>query len=208
LLTAGSYDEVVQRASHALTLMRDPVRRAKTYSALARAKTSAGDNNGAIATLRQAVASIDLSRTWHARMLAMLPMYEHTSAVGLDSLDAIARRALAIAEEVGDAFATANALTDLWLSHSVRRDHAAALDYVDRALRILGEDPGYADLRSFDVDARIFTLQNLDRWPDAELALRQERQAAARRGAPNVRPGLPGRCCATGSASGTTRWPN
>jgi DNA-binding CsgD family transcriptional regulator len=185
LLAAGSYDEVVQRATAALALMADPERRAETYSALARAQMSAGDNDGAIATLRQTVASTDLSRTWHARLLAMLPMYEHTKATDLDSLDAIARRALAIAEEVSDSFATANALTDLWLSDSVRRDHAAALEHVDRALRVLGEDPGYADLRSFDVDARIFTLQNLDRWPDAELAVRQERQSAQRSGSPD-----------------------
>jgi DNA-binding CsgD family transcriptional regulator len=185
LLAAGSYDEVVQQAGQALTLMTDPARRAETYSVLARAQTSAGDNDGAIATLRQAVASTDLSRMWHARMLAMLPMYEHTNAADLDSMDATARRALAIAEEVGDAFATANALTDLWLSHSVRRDHAAALEHINRALRVLGEDPGYADLRSFDVDARIFTLQNLDRWPDAELAVRQERRSAQRSGSPD-----------------------
>ena len=185
LLAVGSYDEVVQWASKALSLMTDPSRRAETYSVLVRAQTSAGDNNGAIATVRQAIASTDLSRTWHARMLAMLPMYEHTNAADLDSLDAIARRALAVAEEVGDAFATANALTDLWLTNSVRRDHPAALEHIDRALRVLGEDPGYADLRSFDVDARIFTLQNLDRWPDAELALRQERQSASRGGSPD-----------------------
>jgi hypothetical protein len=110
---------------------------------LARAQVSAGDNDGAIATVRRAVASVDLSRTWHARMLAMLPMFEHTNAADLDSLDAIARRALAIAEEVGDAFATANALTDLWLSHGVRRDHAAALEYIDRALRVLAPVPGF-----------------------------------------------------------------
>ena len=185
LLAAGSYDEAARRASQALPLMTDPVRRAETYSALARAQMSAGDNDGAIATMRQAVASADLPRTWHARMLAMLPMYEHTNGADLDSLDATARRALAIAEEVGDAFATATALTQLWLTHSIKRDHAAALEHVDRALRVLGDDPGYADLRSFDLDVRIFTLQNLDRWPDAELTLRQERQAA-RSGSPTT----------------------
>jgi DNA-binding CsgD family transcriptional regulator len=185
LLAVGSYDEVVQRASQALARMTDPVRRAETYSVLARAQSSTGDNDGAIATVRQAVASSDLSRTWHARMLAMLPMFEHTNAADLDSSDAIARQALAIAEEVGDAFATANALTNLWLSHSVRRDHAAALECIDRALCMLGEDPGYADLRSFDVDARIFTLQNLDRWPEAELAVRRERQSAQRGTSPD-----------------------
>ena len=76
-------------------------------------------------------------------------------------------------------------MTDLWLSHSIRRDHAAALGYIDQALRVLGDDPGYADLRSFALDDRIFTLQNLDRWPEAELALRQARESAQRSGGPD-----------------------
>jgi DNA-binding CsgD family transcriptional regulator len=185
LLAAGSYAEAARRGSQALPFMTNPVRRAETYSLLSRAQISAGDNDEAIATLRQALASVELPRVWHARMLAMLPMFEHTNAAHPDAMEAIARRALAIAEEVGDAFATANALTQLWLTNSIRRDHAAALEHVDRALHVLGEDPGYADLRSRDVDARIFTLQNLDRWPDAELALRRERESAQRGGSPD-----------------------
>jgi hypothetical protein len=50
---------------------------------------------------------------------------------------------------------------------------------------VLGDDPGYADLRSFAVDGRIFTLQNLDRWPEAELTLRQARESAQRSGSPD-----------------------
>jgi hypothetical protein len=41
------------------------------------------------------------------------------------------------------------------------------------------------DLRSFALDDRIFTLQNLDRWVDAELALRQARESAQRSGSPD-----------------------
>jgi tetratricopeptide (TPR) repeat protein len=118
-------------------------------------------------------------------MLASLASLERADADGLDAADETARQALTAAEEAGDAFATAHALIDLWVSYSVRRDHAAALGYVDRALRVFGGDPGYADLRSNAIDARIFTLQNLDRWPDAELTLRQERQSARRRGSPD-----------------------
>jgi len=103
--------------------------------------------------------------------LALLAMLDRAGTGDLDAADVTARRALTVAEEVGDAFATAHALTDLWLSHGVRRDHAAALDYVDRALRVLGDDAGYADLRSYALEVRIFTLQNLDRWPEAELTL-------------------------------------
>ena len=61
----------------------------------------------------------------------------------------------------------------------------AALDHIDRALRVLGDDPGHADLRSFALDDRIFTLQNLDRWPQAELTLRRAREASQRSGNPD-----------------------
>ena len=65
---------------------------------------------------------------------------------------ATARGALAAAEGTGDAFATAHALTDLWLINSIRRDHVAALDHIDRALSTLGDDAVHADLRSFALD--------------------------------------------------------
>jgi DNA-binding CsgD family transcriptional regulator len=185
LLAIGSYDEAARQASAALPVMADPVRRAETYSVLARAQVSAGRSDEAIATMQQALTSPGLPRTWQARILALLAMLERADTGDLDTADRTARQALAVAEESGDAFATAHALTDLWLSHGVRRDHTAALDYIDQALRVLGDDPGYADLRSFALDDRIFTLQNLDRWPEAELALQRARESAQRSGGPD-----------------------
>jgi DNA-binding CsgD family transcriptional regulator len=185
LLAVGSYDEAAEQARAALLVMTDPAWRADTYAVLARAQVSAGRSDEAISTIGQALASADLPRTWQARTLALLAMLERAGTGDLDAADVTARRALTIAGETGDAFATAHALTDLWLSHGVRRNHAAALDYVDQALRVLGDDPGYADLRSFAVDGRIFTLQNLDRWPEAEVALRQARESARRGGGPD-----------------------
>jgi DNA-binding CsgD family transcriptional regulator len=185
LLAVGSYDQAAQQAQAALPVMADPLRRAETYSVLARAQVSAGRSDEATATVRQALALADLPLQWRARMLAMLAMLERAGTGSLDTADQTARQALTVAEQAGDAFATAHALTDLWLSHSIRRDHAAALDYIDRALRALGDDPGYADLRSFALDDRIFTLQNLDRWREAELTLRQAREFAQRSGSPD-----------------------
>jgi DNA-binding CsgD family transcriptional regulator len=185
MLAVGSYDEAARQARAALPVMADPVRQAETYSVLARALVSAGRSDEAITTMRQALASAGLPGTWRARMLALLAMLERAETGDLDTADQTARQALTLAGEAGDAFATAHALTDLWLSHGVRRDHAAALDVVDQALRVLGDDPGYADLRSFAVDGRIFTLQNLDRWPDAEATLQQARESAQRSGGPD-----------------------
>ena len=45
--------------------------------------------------------------------------------------------------------------------------------------------PATTDLRSTALDARIFTLQNLDQWAQAELALRQSREFALRTGRPD-----------------------
>jgi len=185
LLATGSYQDAARQASRALTMMVDPVRRAEAYWMLARAQVSAGGNDDAITTIRQALARVDLPGEWRARILAFLAMVQRSGTGDLDAADATAIRALTAAEEAADAFATANALADLWLTRSIRRDHAAALDYLDRALRVLGDDPGHADLRSYALDVRVFTLQNLDRWPEAELALRQAREFARRTGSPD-----------------------
>jgi DNA-binding CsgD family transcriptional regulator len=185
LLAAGSYEEAANRADPALTMMADPVRRAEMHWVLTRAQVSAGRNEDAITTMRQALASADLPGEWRARMLALLAMLERSANGDLDAADVIAIQALAAAEQSGDTFATAHALTDRWLTHSVRRDHVAALEYIDQALRVLGDDPGHADLRSFALDDRVFTLQNLDRWPEAELTLQQARELGQRTGNPD-----------------------
>ena len=185
LLAAGSYQEAARQASRALTVMTDPVRRAETHWVLTRAQVSAGRSDDGIATMRQALASAELPAEWRARMLALLAMLQRAATGDLDAADATAIQALTAAEQAGDAFATAHALTDLWLTRSIRRDHVAALDHIDRALRVLGDDPGHADLRSFALDGRIFTLQNLDRWPQAELTLRRAREASQRSGNPD-----------------------
>ena len=182
LLAAGSYQEAAVQASRALTVMTDPARRAETHWVLTRAQVSAGRSDDAIATMRQALAAAGLPAEWRARMLALLAMLQRAATGDLDATDATATEALTAAEQAGDAFATAHALADLWLTRSIRRDHVAALDYIDRALRVLGDDPGHADLRSFAQDDRIFTLQNLDRWPQAELTLRRARETSQRSG--------------------------
>jgi DNA-binding CsgD family transcriptional regulator len=182
LLAAGSHEEAARRASRALTVMTDPARKAETLRVLARAQISARHNDDAITTIRRALASADLPGEWRARMLVVLAMLERAGTGDLDAADVTARQALTVAEEVGDTFATAHALAALWFTHGIRRDHAAALDYIDRALRVLGDDSSHPDLRSYALEVRIFTLQNLDRWPEAELALQQTREFAHRSG--------------------------
>lgn len=183
-LAAGSHQEAARQASWALTVMTDTGRRAEVYWMLAHAQVRAGRSDDAISTLQEVLASDGLPKVWQGRMLALLAMLERpVSSLGVT--EATARQALAAAEAAGDPFATAHALTDLWLTCSVGRDHGVALDHIDRALRVLGEDPGNADLRAVALDGRTFTLQNLDQWTQAELALRQAREFAQRTGRPD-----------------------
>jgi DNA-binding CsgD family transcriptional regulator len=181
LLAVDANQEAVSQASRALAIMDDPARRGETSWMLAHAQWSLGRNSDAIRAMRKALAAADLPPVWRARLLALLAQVER-HATGLDAAETIARQAQAAAEEADDPIATAQALNDLWLTHSIKRDHAAALDYVDQELSVLGDDPGHADLRSIALDCRTFTLQNLDQWPQAELALRQAREFAQRSG--------------------------
>jgi DNA-binding CsgD family transcriptional regulator len=180
LLAAGSFEEAARQAGQALTTMTDPARRAEAYWVLARAQLGTGNSDDASLTIRKALESADLPGKWQARMLALLAMLQRAIAGDLDASGTTAQKALTAALEASDTFATAHALTDLWVIRSVRRDHAVALDYIDRALRALGDDPDHADLRSYALDCRTFTLQNLDRWPEAERTLRQAREFAQR----------------------------
>jgi DNA-binding CsgD family transcriptional regulator/tetratricopeptide (TPR) repeat protein len=184
-LAAGSYQDAAGQASRALTVMTDPVVRAETSWMLARAQVSTGDNDDAIATIGAALAEPDLPGKWRARILALLPMLQRVATGHLDTVEATARQALAVAGEADDPVAAAHALADLWLTYGVRRDHAAALDYLDRALLVLGDDPGHQDMRLYVLNVRVFTLQNLSQWPQAELALRQAREFALRTGIPD-----------------------
>jgi DNA-binding CsgD family transcriptional regulator/tetratricopeptide (TPR) repeat protein len=181
LLAVDAFQEAVGQARRALTTMTDPARRGETSWLLAHAQWSAGSGTDAIKVLRQALAAPGLPPVWHARLLALLAQVER-HATSFEASETIARQAQAVAEQAGDAFAMAQALNDLWLTHSIKRDHAAALDYVDRELTVLGDDPGLANLRSIALDCRTFTLQNLDQWPQAELAHRQAREFAQRTG--------------------------
>jgi DNA-binding CsgD family transcriptional regulator/tetratricopeptide (TPR) repeat protein len=185
LLAVGGYQEATTQAGRALLVITDPALRGETAWMRAQALVSAGHGyEAAIAAIRQALAEAGLPRRWQSRLLALLALLERASS-GFATAVAIAREALAVAEEVGDPPTTVHALAVLWLFQSVARDHAAALASIDRALLVMGEDPGYDDLRANFLEPRTFVLQNLDEWPQAELSLRQSREFALRTARPD-----------------------
>jgi DNA-binding CsgD family transcriptional regulator/tetratricopeptide (TPR) repeat protein len=183
LIAVGSSGEAAEQASRALTVMTNPARRGETSWLLAIARINAGGGD-ASTVIRSALAAPGLPRLWQARLLALLALLER-DATSVEVADSLARQALTVAEQAADPTAMAQALHVRWLTHSVGRDHPAALTCIERALQVVGDDPRHADLYSVALDARTFTLQNLDQWQQAELALGQAREFAQRTGRPD-----------------------
>ncbi|MFC6021671.1 ATP-binding protein [Plantactinospora solaniradicis] len=175
LIATGEHEVAAVQARQALEAAIDPGDRGHLWWMLARALFSGGHNDAAVATLHRALGSSDLPDAWRARLLGSLAMFQRAGCGDVDTADATAREALRTGEAAGDAFATAYALTHLWISHSVRRQHRLALGSVDRAIEALGTVADHVDLRAFALHGRIFSLQNLSRWSDAEAALRDAR---------------------------------
>jgi len=180
LLASGRHEEAAARARQVLLIAVEPEGRAEIYWVLARALFGARRNDEGVDTVERALERPDVPQAWRARLLASLAMFQRSVWGDLDTADATAERALSAGEEAGDTFASAYARKDLWLSHSVRRDHVGALTCLDRALAALGEGPDHANLQADLFDARIFTLQNLDRWREAEKTLQQARELTRR----------------------------
>jgi DNA-binding CsgD family transcriptional regulator len=180
LFELGRHAEAVTRARQALMAAADPASRGEIHWLLARSLFSMGNNEKAVETVERALRQAEVPGMWRARLLASLAMFQRAGTGDLDAADATAEQGLRAGEEAADTFATAYALVDLWLTHSVRRDHVTALECIDRALAVLGAGGDHADLRTFILDVRIFTMQNLDRWPEAEVTLLHTRELANR----------------------------
>ncbi len=137
-----------------------------------------GMERQAVDSLREAVEA-DISPVWRARCRALLAARERLGLGELDTAEATAWTAVREAESVGDVFAKAYALENLWLFRSVDRDHAEGLRLVDEALRSLRTasdgietEPTLAHLHLSLLDNRVFSLQNLDRLAEADETLR------------------------------------
>jgi DNA-binding CsgD family transcriptional regulator/tetratricopeptide (TPR) repeat protein len=183
LIAVGGSEEAAEHASRALAVMTNPDSLGETSWLLAIARINAGRDDARL-IIRSSLAAPSLPRLWQARLLALLALLER-DASGLETADSLCDEALTAAEETADPMAMAQALHVRWITRSVVRDHPAALACIDRALQVVGDDPRHADMHAVALDARAFTLQNLDEWPQAELALGQAREFAKRTGRPD-----------------------
>lgn len=157
-----------------LDTTRDPDLLGEMHWILACVYYRQGTDDRAVELLASAVDTAGVSDVWRARCLALLAARRR--ALGDPAVaEATAWSAVHEADRVGDAFAKAYALENLWLFRSISRDHAQALTLVDRALATLdgsGTNSTLTHLRLSLLDNRVFSLQNLDRLAEADRTLR------------------------------------
>ncbi|MEV6604177.1 BTAD domain-containing putative transcriptional regulator [Kutzneria sp. NPDC051319] len=128
-----------------------------------------------VEALRAAVHGTEASDVWRARCQALLAGRLGMGLGELDAGEATAWEAVRRAEVIGDTFARSYALEMLWLFRTIQRDHVEGLRLVDEALRVIEQGPQTdAELSHLELsllDNRVFSLQNLDRLPEADETL-------------------------------------
>lgn len=186
MLRAGRYEQAERYAREALALTGEPGARSEMFWLMNRALIGANRMPEAAEVIQEALTERGQPTVWRARLLASLAMVQRAGGVS-DVSSSTASRALIDAEQSGDRFAIAYSLINLWMTLSVQRSHSAALEHIDRAIDILGTGRDQPDLLLFALHSKVFNLQNLCRWAEAEAAMRHtkevSRNAAVARGA-------------------------
>jgi DNA-binding CsgD family transcriptional regulator/tetratricopeptide (TPR) repeat protein len=172
-LAAACAAEAVDRGRRALALRDDAEPRGEAEWLLARALHSAGRSHDALSLVEETLAGADVPDLWRGRLLGSLAMLERGVRGDVAAASEAAARALDLSEASGDRFGAAYALVNTWIVHCVRREFAEGLDRLDEALRVVASETEHVELRAFALDGRVFTLQNLDRWDEAEETRRR-----------------------------------
>jgi DNA-binding CsgD family transcriptional regulator/tetratricopeptide (TPR) repeat protein len=163
----------------------DPQRVAETSWLVAFAMMRTGRAAEALVRVAQGLAWPGLTGSQTARLRALQAMTLNMTG-DTDQAEGIARQALAESEKAGDRLAAGYALHALSTVSFVRRERAAMLEHIDRALSLIEMDPQATDLRLVLLSNRSIELWNLDRRIEAIATARQTLVLAERAGTPRV----------------------
>jgi DNA-binding CsgD family transcriptional regulator len=164
-------EEMERVARPLLARTADPDRAAEVAWLLAYTLGHAGRPAEAAVVAKAALARPGISQTWAARLRARQAM-TNVMLGRMDESEQAAGQALTAAERGGDRFATGYALHALSLHDLYRRDQAAALERVDQALAVIGDDPQTTDLRLMLLANRESWLEDQDRMAEAGATVR------------------------------------
>ncbi len=179
------YEEAERAGVRLLAGDTDPQRVAETAWLVAYAMMRTGRMAEAVPRITQALAQPGLSASQTARLHALHAITLNTTG-RYDQAEVAAREALAEAEEAGDRLSAAYALHALATVSFSRRQEAARLEYIDRALALIEMDPQATDLRLLLLGNKAFHLSDTDRHAEAIVMARQALALAERAGTPRL----------------------
>jgi DNA-binding CsgD family transcriptional regulator/tetratricopeptide (TPR) repeat protein len=179
------YEEAERAGVRLLAGDTDPQRVADTAWLVAYAMMRTGRLAQAVPQITRALAQPGLSASQTARLRALRAITLNTTGQ-YDQAEIAARQALTEAEQAGDRLSAAYALHALATVSFSRRQEAARLDYIDRALALIEIDPQATDLRLLLLTNKAFHLTDADRHTEAVAMARQALALAERAGTPRV----------------------
>ncbi len=185
LFRLGLYEEAERAGVRLLAGDTDPRQEAETAWLVAYSMIRTGRLEEAIAQITRRLARPGLAASQTARLRALHAMTLGSTA-GADRAEAVARQALAEAEQGGDRLAAGYALYALGSVSVRQRQVAVGLGYLDRALSLIEMDPQATDLRLLLLTGKAGDLSNLDRQAEAIAAAGQALALAERAGTPRV----------------------
>jgi DNA-binding SARP family transcriptional activator/tetratricopeptide (TPR) repeat protein len=172
LFRLGRDADAEQWGRKALAHLKDADLAGELRWVLAYVPYRASQADRALAMLEEALADPALPHLWRARLMSLLALVQRAGTGEMELAQLTAQRAVGLGEEVGDAFTVGQSLEVLWQVEAVRRDYARGVEYLNRAMDIVGTDISLTDLRLVLLDNRMFTLQCLDRLDEAGEDLR------------------------------------
>ena len=161
----------------------DPQLVADTYWLVAYATLRTGRVEEAKIQIAQGLARLSEPHKLRLRALHAMTL---TPTGEPDRAEVIARQALAEAEQAGDRLAAGYALHALSAVSFYRREPAARIEYIDRALSLVEMDPQATDLRLLLLSNKTFHLSNQDLRVEAIATIRQALALAEQAGTPRV----------------------
>jgi DNA-binding NarL/FixJ family response regulator len=160
-------DQVEPVARELLAQTGDPQRRARMAWTLAYTLLRTRRAGEALEMVGQVLADPEMPQRWQARLRSVtaLLLLDETR-YGEAGTEAAA--ALAGADRAGDRFAAGWALHVQSSLQAEGSDYPGAVELIERALAVIGDDPEAADLRLLLLTNRLIWLGYLDRAADAE----------------------------------------
>jgi ATP/maltotriose-dependent transcriptional regulator MalT len=164
-------------ATRAMTVITDPDLLVDLHWTVTQCRTILGRSEESLESLTRALTVSAISAPQRARLL-VLTARAHVGLGEVTIAGKVATEALRTAEETGDRWAIGWSLHVLILVSIIRGDFAGALPHCDRALEVVGDNPGLTDLGLLLRINQAVALGNLDRNAEAIAAVDRVRELA------------------------------